>query len=267
MNRKTIMRDIVAFDVETTGLSPQKDFIIQLALVKIDASTLETKETKQWYINPLHAYEISQQAFDKHGLTKQFLTEHGVNLKDIAQEIIDFFEGCDVLTYNGNTFDVNFLYSNLKQVGYDFDITDRIFYDAFLMYKQLHPSTLEAVYYHYTSQTLENAHDAFADVNATIEVFKHLHQGPGDKWEGLTRAEMDKMDVNSIFSPERSITSKPGLENGENIIVFTTGKHKDEEFMKVYKQDPSYIKWFLENVASEHTKKVLRQYYIAHKTK
>lgn len=262
-----MIKDIVAFDVETTGLNPQKDFIIQLVLKKLTGDTLEVKETRQWYIEPIHAYEITPQAQEKHGITKEFLKKNGVPLKSIAKEILDFFDGCDILTFNGNTFDVNFLYSNLKQIGYEFDINNRIFYDAFLMYKKLHPSTLEALYLHYTGNILDGAHNAFNDVDATIEVFKHLHQGPGDKWEGLTRADMDKMEENYIDSPERSVCYKPGINPDEKIIVFATGKHKDEEFMKVCKQDPSYIKWFMENVASEFTKNMLRTYYNKHRSK
>lgn len=250
-------RDIVAFDVETTGLNAQKDFIIQIALVKFDSLTYEVKDSKSWYINPLHAYEITPQAFEKHGITKEFLNKNGVALKDVAQEILDFFDNCDILTYNGNSFDVNFLYSNLKQVGYDFDISNRTFYDAFLMYKTLHPSTLEAVYKHYTGKELDGAHDAFNDVNATIEVFKALHDQ-----EALTTEEMNEMEENKIFSPEKSIKIVPS-----GVIYFATGKHKDEEFMKICKQDPSYIKWFLDNVASEYTTKILREYYKSNKTK
>jgi DNA polymerase III alpha subunit (gram-positive type) len=51
------MRDIVCFDVETTGLSQKEDFIIQLSMTKIDRN-LNKKESKSWYIKPIHVYEI-----------------------------------------------------------------------------------------------------------------------------------------------------------------------------------------------------------------
>lgn len=265
------MKDIVAFDVETTGLNPQKDYIIQLAMIKLDAQTLEVKEQKKCYINPDGDYEISPQAFEKHGLTKEFLKQNGVNLKGVGQKIVDFFDNCDILTYNGNGFDVYFLYSNLKAVGIDFNIDDRIFYDAFLMYKSLHPSTLEAVYEYYTGNKLEGAHDAFNDVRATIEVFKHLHQSPYEKnplntnWEGLTRDEMKKMEENKLYSPEKSINVR--LLDDDQLITFAMGKYKEEEFMSVCKKDPQYIKWFFDNVATIYTKRVLKEYYLKHKTK
>lgn len=248
------MRDIVTFDVETTGLNPKTDYIIQLAMIKLDGTTLQVKETKKCYICPSGEFEISQQAFEKHGITKEFLKTNGVLLKGVAQKIIDFFEGCDILTYNGNNFDIYFLYSNLKDVGFEFNLENRTFYDAFLMYKRLHPSTLDAVYNYYTGKTLENAHDAYNDVKATIEIFKHLQQT-----EHLTLEEMSTLDENQLFSPERSINKKE--VNGEKIITFAVGKYKDEEFINVCKKDPNYIKWFAENIATDYTKRTLKEYY------
>lgn len=262
-------KDIVAFDVETTGLNPYKDYIIQLAMIKLDGETLQIKEQKKCYIKPEGDYEISQQAFEKHGITKEFLKTNGVNLRSVAQKILDFFENCDILTYNGNNFDINFLYSNLKNVGFEFEFNDRIYYDAFLMYKRLHPSTLEAVYQRYTGKELEGAHDAFNDVKATIEVFKHLNSTDNVSWD-----TMREMDENRLYSPERSIIIKQITSSDDDSsvyssceIVFATGKYKNEEFLKICKQDPGYIKWFMDNVASNYTKNVLREYYKTNKTK
>lgn len=248
------MKDIVAFDVETTGLNPRNDFIIQLSCMLLDGETMIVKNKQNWYINPDCKYEISQQAFEKHGLTKEFLKEHGNKLKDISQDIINFFGDYDILTYNGNSFDINFLYFNLLNIGVEFDINGRNYYDAFLMYKKCHPSTLEAVYKYYTGQDLESAHNATADVEATVEIFKHLHTD-----ENLNRLDMNEMEINHLYSPENSIT----LKNGQ--IFFNMGKYKDVEFMRVCREDPSYIKWFFNSVASLYTKQTLKKYYMEHK--
>ncbi len=248
------MKDIIAFDVETTGLNPKSDYIIQLSIIVLNGETLEKKKSYNWYINPGVDYEISPEAYEKHGIDKNFLQEHGVNLKDIADEIISIFGENDILTYNGNSFDVNFLYQNLLKIGKEFPINDRKYYDAFLMYKQLHPSNLSAVYKYYTGLELEGAHNAMNDILATIEVFKHMQTT-----EQLAREEIDKMDVNQLYSPENSISWK------NNYIFFNIGKYKDKEFMEVCKKDPGYVKWFMDSVASFHTKKTLQQYYKQYK--
>ena len=241
------MKDIVCFDVETTGLSQKEDYIIQLSMVKVD-SNLNKKDSKNWYIKPIHNYEIKSTAIEKHGITKDFLEQNGVSLKDIGQEIIDFVEGCDFLTYNGNSFDIGFLYKDLKIVGYNLDMNNRTCYDAFVLYKMMYPSTLEAVYKRCTGKELSGAHNAINDVEATIEVYKCLRN---------ENVEVDE-SVFAIASPENSI--KRVIIDGKESLVFSFGKYKDAEFMSVYKTDPQYVKWFLGNVTSEYTFNILKEY-------
>ena len=250
-------KNIVAFDVETTGLSPQEDYIIQLAMVKISTDTFKTIDTRKWYIKPIHAYTITSGAFEAHGLTKEFIEANGVNLKDIAPEIIEFVKDCDYLTYNGNSFDVKFLYKDLAIVGYDFPMEDKIFYDAFSIYKIYHPSTLSAVYKNMTGKELEDAHDAFADVNATIAVFEALQ-----KEQNATLNEWSEMKENQMLSPEGSIRRATNMGDDGDYIVFAVGKYKDAEFCEVLRKDYGYVKWFLANVASEYTKNMLKKYYM-----
>lgn len=249
------MRNIVCYDVETTGLSIKNDYIIQLSLVKFDPRTFKEIEFRNWYIKPIHAYTIDPGASEKNGLTKEFIEANGVELKSIAQEIIDFFEDCDVLTYNGNKFDINFIIKDLEIVGYYFNLENRIFYDAMLIYKDLYPSTLAAVYKRYTGKELEGAHDALCDVRGTIEVFRHEIQTENQSLE-----ELSKKPYNQIISPEGSIRR---LESGD--ILFNVGKYRNSEFMDVMSKDPQYIQWFGENVASKRTKQILNEYFRARK--
>lgn len=248
-------KNIVCFDVETTGISFIDDYIIQLAMIKLDAN-LNQVDSKNWYIKPCRNYNISNGALEAHGLTKEFINEHGVNLKDIAQEILDFVEDCNYLTYNGNSFDVRFLYKDLEMVGYEFPIEGKIFYDAFVLYKKYHPCTLSSIYKQYTGEELAGAHDAFTDVKATIEVFKGVF-----KEQEMIYNEWDDIDECKLLSPEGSIR-----KNTMGDIVFAVGKYKDSEFCEVYKKDPSYIKWFGDKVATGYTKKIINEYVRKRKT-
>ena len=246
---------ITSFDVETTGLSPQEDYIIQLAMVKFDAKTFQIIDTRMWYIEPIHAYAITPGAFEAHGLTKEFLKEHGVCIKDIAPEIIEFVKDSDYLTYNGNSFDVKFICKDLELVGFQFPLEDKVFYDAFSIYKTYHPSTLSAVYKNLTGKDLEGAHDALADVKATIEVFKALKEEQNVELE-----ELAEMKENQMLSPEGSIRRATNMGEDGDYIVFAVGKYKDAEFCEVLQKDYGYCKWFMGNVASNYTKKVLKEY-------
>ena len=93
---------LCAYDVETTGLSKQHDFIIQLSCIKLDKETMNEVGRRDWYIKPAHAYTIDPKATEVHGLTKEFIEANGKTIKEIADDFLSFIDGCDFLTYNGN---------------------------------------------------------------------------------------------------------------------------------------------------------------------
>ena len=110
------MKDIVAFDLETTGLDRVKDQIIQIACIKFNRETKKVINKIMYYVQPVGEYDITIQAYKKHGIKKEFLKDKP-HFKDIAQEIFDFFKDCDILSYNGNNFDVPFLKYEFLKVG------------------------------------------------------------------------------------------------------------------------------------------------------
>jgi DNA polymerase-3 subunit epsilon len=250
---------ITCYDVETTGLNPKEDFIIQLAMVKFEKDTFEQVKSANYYIKPAHKYNIDPKAQEVHGITKEFLEENGVFLKDIIEDIKDFFKDSDLLTYNGNNFDIKFLYKDLLMWGYELELDNKMFYDSFGMECRFAPRNLSAVYTKYTGLTIEDAHNAFADVNATITVFKHQLQH-----HKLTYTDIDQYNENLLISPDGTIRN--AAPPGEPLkIVFAIGKYKDSEFMEVLNNDPGYVQWFKENVASPYTMKKLREYYKANR--
>lgn len=251
---------IVCWDVETTGLNPKEDFIIQLALAKFKKDTYEITEQKKWYIKPAHQYTISPQAQEVHGLTKEFIDANGIYFKEIAQEFFDLIKDADLLTYNGNSFDIKFLYEECKRWNLELPINDKVFYDSFSMECRFNPRNLATVYKNYTGKDLEDAHDASVDVMGTIAVFERQM-----KFHKLGYDEIDNWQENSLLSPDGTIrnTAAPGEELK---IVFAVGKYKDSEFMEVTKKDPSYIKWYMENMASQYSRKILADYYKKHRT-
>lgn len=246
---------IICFDIETTGLNPKEDFIIQLAALKFRKDNNEFIAKKSWYIKPAHAYTISPQAEAVHGLSKEFIDKNGVYFKDIADEFISLIKDADYLTYNGNSFDVKFLYEEFKRWDIEMPIDGKKFYDAFSMECRFAPRDLGSVYKKYTGEVFEDAHDAYKDCEATITVF--LNQM---KHYNLSYNDINEFDENTLLTPDGSIrnAAKPG---DPKRLVFAIGKYKDSEFMDVYKKDPGYTKWFFENVASKYTLNLLREYY------
>ena len=74
------MKNLVCFDVETTGLSQKEDFIIQLSMVKLDEH-LQEIDSRNWYIKPVHNYEMKPTAIEKHGITKVLFEDNVVTVR------------------------------------------------------------------------------------------------------------------------------------------------------------------------------------------
>jgi DNA polymerase-3 subunit epsilon len=216
-----------------------------LSLAKFDSKTFEVLATKSWYIRPENDFTIEESAQNVHGLTKEFILENGVLLRDIFPEIQEFLGDCDVLTYNGNNFDVGFLYNDLKEIGLELDF-DRTFYDAYVIEAKRYSRTLTAVYKKYTGKEMVDAHDALADTLATIEVFKHQ----------LADDSAVDADEFKIISPESFVIR---MDDGR--IVFANGKYSRKKVSDVCKTDPGYIKWVFDNCSKITKKTIMDAYY------
>lgn len=248
-------QNIVAFDVETTGLDSSKDYVIQLSAVKFDAVEFNVVDEFNHYVLP-HAsdWEIADGAFEKHGISKEYLETHGESLQVVGNQFIKFIDGCDMLSYNGNKFDIKMLSKDLHAFGYTIDL-NRVFYDSLLLEAKLFPRTLETIYKKYTGNDLDGAHNSLNDVYATIEVFKH--QVKLFESQDITLDDIMCFDESKIFCIDGMIK-----QDGDKIL-FAKGKYKDVEFMEVANKDVGYVKWFMNNSDfSNHTKNTLRNYYI-----
>ena len=246
------MKNIVAFDVETTGLDTSKDFVIQLSGVKFDKDFNILGEFNE-YICPKSDFEIADGAFEKHGITKDFLLSVGNWMEVVGKEFLEFIADCDLLSYNGNRFDVKILSKDLKASGLDFDL-NRTFFDALALEAKLQPRTLDTIYKKYTGKDLENAHNALYDVKATIEIFKHQLNKFAE--QNITLDEIMGFEESQIFDVDGMFKKEDGK------IIFTKGKYRGVEFMEVCKGDAGYIKWYMNNPDfSNHTKNILRAYY------
>lgn len=249
------MKDIVCWDVETTGLNPKEDFIIQLSIIKLSGVDLQEIGRRNWYIKPAHAYTIHPDAEKVHGISKEFLEKNGTTIEKIGPDFMSFIKGCDVLSYNGNTFDVKFINKDFGMWGYDIFEEDRKFYDAYALEARFFPRNLSSVYKKYTGKDLEGAHDSMNDVEATCSVFRNQLVE-----QKLQLSDIQDWNECNLISPEGSIRNA-SVGDDPKKIVFSNGKYKDSDVAEICKKDPSYIKWFFENVASNKTKKVITEYY------
>ncbi len=163
---------IVVFDTETTGLETESDDIIQIAAVEIIKGSIG--KTFEIYLNTEKSLEKTEQV---HNITKEFLSEHGVNAKDALLKFNDFINGDVLLAHNLN-FDWDILYSNysknkIESVNHNLsskfdsiDITRRIF-------PKLNSYKLGDLIFSLKFQG-SNTHNALDDVKATANLIQFL---------------------------------------------------------------------------------------------
>ena len=251
---------IVCFDTETTGLDVQKDHIIQLSLVKFDTDSWQIEDQRDWYLLPEGEFTIPAEAEAVHHISKTFLQEHGVRLREVYGELCAFTEGCDILSYNGNGFDAPMLYYNLKRLKLSFDFDGRTWYDALMLERQkmdgqIDPTTgeryhcnLTATYTRYYGHPFEGAHNSLDDVLATIEVFKAqvLEQG----WQWAQRDEF------CFISYDRWL-----VKRGDYFFL-NQGAHKGESIESMLRVDKSYLEWIVDKCkwTDEQTRDIIRPY-------
>lgn len=221
-------RPIVFFDLETTGINITKDRIIQFAAVKI------TGEKLNIMINP--NIPISPEATEVHGITNDMLADKPL-FSDVAEDIAKFIRNCDIAGFNINHFDVPFLFEELYRCNIHWDLNDVNILDSYTIECKLTPRSLESSYQRYFNKPIENAHDALADVEATIAVFKkQMELIESDEVEYL-----DKVNAFLGINPESRFDCAGKLYLKDGIPHWSFGKYKD----KPITFDNSYVNWVL----------------------
>lgn len=235
------MKNLVIYDLETTGLDKSKDQIIQFAAIKVDTQKHKILDSKNIFIQPTGNYSISIQAFFKHGINPEFLKDKPY-FKDVAQEIFDFFIDCDILTYNGCSFDNSFLMAEFEKIGVVWDPTNFVNYDAFLTEKRRNGNTLEETFKRYCGKTMTevglSAHNALSDVKATYAIFRHQN-------------EIEPVEAEKLLVADNTVALMEFKDNLEP--CFTLGKYKSIPVKYVNTIDPSYISWVLSEKSSFST--------------
>lgn len=175
-------------DLETTGLNPKADSIVQLA--GIICSDLGEEEFN-WKIRPYRPYELSHGAKIKTGFTPELLEsfEDQAVIFTEFNELLKRHQGekkekIHFVGYNSTSFDMAFM-----RDWFEFNrsfMFGRIFYFPsidvmhlaafYLMGRRgnLVNFQLETVYETLMGHRMENAHDALADIKATREMLSFL---------------------------------------------------------------------------------------------
>lgn len=249
MTRLELNRPLISFDLETTGTDITLDRIIQIGTRKI---TLENgrfvHQDKQMMINP--GIPISPEATEVHGISDDDV-RGCPSFDDVAADLYQYFNGCDVLGYNSNRFDIPILSEHFMKVGLFFPKTDTKCIDVQVIFHEREPRNLEAAYKKYCNKSLgEDAHDAMADTIATAETLLgqlKMYDDLGGTVEELHEASQRGEKVVDFA---RKLVYD---EDGE--VCYNFGKSKGDRV----KDNTGFAFWILDRDFPEVTKWWLRE--------
>lgn len=240
-----------------------RDRIIQIAVIKYFKDGRPAEEL-ELMVNP--GIPIGEEAMKIHGITPKDVARKP-SFDQVAQQLFDFIGDADLGGYNISRFDVPLLMEEFARVGMEFNIEKRRFVDVQRIFYRMEPRNLRAAVRYYCGKEMENAHDALADVRATIDVFK----GQLKMYDGKDHIDDDgnvtefpvrnDMQVLHDFTQDiRTIDVTNRLKyNDTGDIVFNFGKYTGHSVKKILSEDKNYYFWILNKDFSVQVKNKVRE--------
>ena len=269
-----LIKPLVIFDLETTGLDLVKDRIIQISYIKVYPDGREERGNE--LVNPEKPIEpiITQLT----GISNEDVKDKPT-FKQLGAVLADKFTGCDFAGFNSNHFDIPLLAEEFLRAGIDFDFSKCKMIDAQTIFHKMERLNLAAAYKFYCGRKMEEdfeAHRADQDTEATYRVL----MGELDKYAPGANEDPEKVlenDINKLaeFSRVNNNVDFAGRivwgevkdRNGNPLLdadgnpklteVFNFGKHKGIPVADVLHIDPGYYSWILAGDFTYNTKQVL----------
>ena len=243
-----LARPLVVFDIESTGTSPRRDRIIELAAVKISPDGTETE--KCWLLNP--GVKIPPETTAIHGISDEIVKDCPT-FKERAAEIFAFFDGCDLSGFNADRFDIPCLEEEFARAGMNFAPTSRKHVDVQRIYHRMEPRDLSAAVRFYLGRDHAGAHGAAADARATLDVLK----AQMEKYPSLPQT-VDEMDEYLVPHDPLNADRYGMLRWKDGELTVNFGKKKGESLRKLLLNEPNYLRWIIKGDFDTEVKTIVR---------
>ena len=245
-----LKKPLAFIDIEATGTNVSTDRIVEIAIIKVLPDGNRT--TKRKLLNP--QIPIPQVCIDLHGITNEMVKDAPV-FKQVAQEIKQFLDGCDLSCYNAYRLDIPLLMEEFIRADVDFEMKGRRVIDVQKIFHQMEQRTLSAAYKFYCQKTLEGAHGAEIDATATVEILNaQIDKYPqlGNNPDSILKAIGEESIIDYA---RRFVFDDKGIE------IFNFGKHKGRPVADVLKAEPQYYDWMMKGEFPMNTKQKLTEIY------
>lgn len=240
-----LTKPIVFFDLETTGVRPESDRIVSFAANKF-CHLDNPPEMFQAIVNP--GVPIPPEASAVHGFSDDRVAGLPV-FSHYAEKFLSFLAGADLAGYNLLNFDVPLLWEEFHRVGFTWDLEGVNILDVGNIFKLKEERTLAAAVRFYCGCEQYMAHDAMADVVATVEVLR----GQLARYPDLANLSVQDLAAKSKFDDRVDLAGKI-VRNAAGVPCYNFGKSKGVPVV----DDPGFGYWMLGKDFTENTKAVLR---------
>jgi DNA polymerase-3 subunit epsilon len=244
MKKLVLTRPIAFTDVEATGTDVVKDRICSVAILKV----FPNGDPLQFYslVNP--ECPIPPESTECHGITDEMVKDAPV-FRDIAPDLLELFHGADIGGYNVRNFDMGILYEEGCRCGVEFkSFLEAKVIDPGNIFKKKEERSLTAAMKFYCDLEYKGAHNALADVKATINVLAAQ----------IGRYDDLPLDVGALSKfceyDDRMDLAGKIVRNKQGVPVYGFGKSKDVPVL----EDRGFANWMLDKDFPEQTKAVLR---------
>ncbi len=259
---------VLAFDLETTGISTNNDRIVQIALVGSDSSGEPVNY--EHLINPRRA--IPSGASGVHGIFDSDV--RGLpDFSTYADEIHQMVEDAVIVGHNVRKFDMPMLDNEFRRIG-KLPPRPKAIMDTLEIVRRVkvpRPHNLGSLCRKH-GISLENAHTAAADAAASLLLFWRLTVDHSPMFRS-TLKEVERWLIHGKTANDDSALGrgmndlemldslgKIRIDDGHYIIAF--GRHRGSHLLEVKKVDPRYINWLLSpsGIEDEGARKILKEY-------
>lgn len=253
----TLKRPLVFFDLETTGIRVESDRIVQLAAVKWHPDGRQ--ESINEYLNP--TIPIPAETTAIHGITDEDVADCPT-FAERAPTYAAFLSGCDLAGFNSNRFDIPLLANEFLRVGHELDL-DCHCIDVCQIFHAMEPRDLSAAYRLYCGEDLTDAHNAMADVKATIAVLvgqlQHYAEQPHPPGRPELRLAGDVESLSAFCRHPGPDPSRKLALDDQGFLVINFGQYRQRRVLDLAREDPGYLDWMLRKDFPDRTKQLIRQ--------
>ena len=262
---------VLGFDLETTGLAPQRDRIVQYALVGSHADGRPVQVER--LVHPQRS--IPMEASRVHGIHNEDVVGLGP-FGEHAGEVHDLMHGAVIVGHNVTGFDWGFVEREFHRVG-RLAPEPRAVLDTLRLARQLRlprPHALEALCDTYGID-LQRAHTAAADAAASLLLlWRIMHEHPQRfrqpleelvRWQDGSRASdcnQQEADLGPSLDDLEPLDDRGRLRVAGETFVLNFGKYRGRTLDRVWHEDARYCAWLLSPRSgfSAAVKQVLRDH-------